>query len=122
MDEINCGGQRSHQKGYKKLVAETEKEIETLSTQDALQLYGSVEVVFVDLRDVREHKREGYIPGVFYFLGGCWSSGLIPNAPTLRDIFASGKKIRNLLQSGLALGSGSKGVPGYGSNASMLHW
>ena len=41
-------------KGYKDLVAAAEAEIETISIDEALKLHGSDEVVFIDLRDVRE--------------------------------------------------------------------
>ena len=34
--------------GYRQLVAEAEKEIETVSVNDALALHGSADVVFVD--------------------------------------------------------------------------
>ena len=49
--------------GYKELVARAEAEVETLSVAAALALLGQEDVVFVDLRDVRELQREGKIPG-----------------------------------------------------------
>ena len=52
-------------RGYKQMVAEAEKEIETVGIAEALALHGSDDVVFVDLRDVRELKREGFVPGAF---------------------------------------------------------
>jgi len=39
------------------LVEAAERVIETLSTQDALALHGRDDVVFVDLRDIRELNR-----------------------------------------------------------------
>ena len=80
------------QKGYKELVAAAEKEIETLTVQDALQLHGSDGIIFVDLRDVRELKREGYIPGAFHCPRGMLEFWIDPESPYYRDIFASGKK------------------------------
>ena len=53
-------------KGYQRLVAQAEKEIETISVQEALALHGNKDVVFVDLRDVRELWREGFIPETFH--------------------------------------------------------
>jgi rhodanese-related sulfurtransferase len=67
-------------KGYRRLVAEAEDEIETIGVPEALELHGSDDVIFVDLRDVRELWREGLIPGAFHCPRG------------IRDIFACGKK------------------------------
>ncbi|MFX6330671.1 rhodanese-like domain-containing protein, partial [Acinetobacter baumannii] len=52
--------------GYKALLADAEREIETLSVEQAKALYGQDGVVFVDLRDPRELEREGKVPGAFH--------------------------------------------------------
>ena len=46
--------------GCKQLIDEAEAEIETLSIEDAISRHGGDDVVFVDIRDVRELKREGH--------------------------------------------------------------
>ncbi len=79
-------------KGYRQLVAEAEKEIETISTEQALELHGSEDVVFVDLRDVRELWREGLIPGAFHCPRGMLEFWIDPDSIYYKDIFASGKK------------------------------
>jgi len=79
-------------KGYQQLVAEAEKEIETISVDDALKLHGSAEVVFVDLRDVRELTREGFIPGAFHCPRGMLEFWIDPGCIYFKDIFAGGKK------------------------------
>jgi rhodanese-related sulfurtransferase len=79
-------------KGYRQLVAEAEKEIETLGVEDALKLHGSADVVFVDLRDVRELAREGLIPGAFHCPRGMLEFWIDPDCIYYKDIFASGKK------------------------------
>jgi rhodanese-related sulfurtransferase len=79
-------------KGYRQLVAEAEKEIETVSVQDALQLHGDDDVVFVDLRDVRELWREGFIPGAFHCPRGMLEFWIDPDSIYYKDIFACGKK------------------------------
>ena len=79
-------------KGYQQLVAEAEKEIETISIDDALQLHGSEDVVFVDLRDVRELSREGFIPDAFHCPRGMLEFWIDPGCIYFKDIFASGKK------------------------------
>jgi rhodanese-related sulfurtransferase len=79
-------------KGYRQLVAEAEKEIETLSVADALTLHGSPDIVFVDLRDVRELAREGLIPGAFHCPRGMLEFWIDPDCMYYKDIFANGKK------------------------------
>jgi len=79
-------------KGYQQLVADAEKEIETISVDDALELHGNTEVVFVDLRDVRELSREGFIPDAFHCPRGMLEFWIDPDCIYYKDIFASGKK------------------------------
>jgi len=79
-------------KGYQQLVAEAEKEIETISVADALKLHDSADVVLVDLRDVRELSREGLIPGAFHCPRGMLEFWIDPDCIYFKDIFASGKK------------------------------
>ena len=79
-------------KGYRQLVAEAEKEIETIGIEAALALHGDEDVVFVDLRDVRELWREGTIPGAYHCPRGMLEFWIDPDSIYYRDIFASGKK------------------------------
>jgi len=79
-------------KGYKQLVAEAEQEIETISVRDALELHGRDDVVFVDLRDVRELWREGYIPDAFHCPRGMLEFWIDPESIYYKDLFACGKK------------------------------
>ncbi len=79
-------------KGYQQLVAEAEKEIETLNVDDALDLHGNEDVVFIDLRDVRELWREGTIPGAFHCPRGMLEFWIDPDSIYYKDLFASGKK------------------------------
>lgn len=79
-------------KGYRQLVAEAEKEIETIGAEQALALHGNDGVVFVDLRDVRELWREGTIPGAFHCPRGMLEFWIDPDSIYYKDLFASGKK------------------------------
>ena len=79
-------------KGYQQLVAEAEKEIETLGVEAALGLHGSEDVVFVDLRDVRELWHEGTIPGAFHCPRGMLEFWIDPDSIYYKDLFACGKK------------------------------
>ena len=45
------------------MVAAARARIDEVEMEDALAMLGDPSVVFVDLRDVRERQRTGYIPG-----------------------------------------------------------
>ncbi|MDX5349476.1 MAG: rhodanese-like domain-containing protein, partial [Paracoccaceae bacterium] len=52
--------------GSAALVAAARARIEEIPAVEAVALVGRPEVVFVDLRDVRERERSGFIPGSFH--------------------------------------------------------
>ncbi len=79
-------------KGYKALVAEAEAAIETLSINAAVALHGEPDVVFIDLRDIRELEREGRMPGAFHCPRGMLEFWIDPDSPYHREIFAQEKK------------------------------
>ena len=79
-------------KGYKALVAEAEAEIETLSVDAAIALHGDPDVVFIDLRDIRELDRSGRMPGAHHCPRGMLEFWVDPDSPYHKDIFASGKR------------------------------
>ncbi len=79
-------------KGYKTLVAEAEAQIETLSLAEALKLHGAHDVVFLDIRDIRELKREGRIPGSVHAPRGMLEFWVDPDSPYHREVFASGAR------------------------------
>ena len=79
-------------KGYRQLVADAEQVIETISVKDALELHGITDVVFVDLRDVRELLREGFIQDAFHCPRGMLEFWIDPESINYKDIFACGKK------------------------------
>ncbi len=78
-------------KGIKQLVAEASEGIETLSVEDALQLHADDEAVFVDIRDVRELKREGKVAGAVHAPRGMLEFWFDPESPYHRDVFAQKK-------------------------------
>lgn len=79
-------------KGYKALVAEAEREITTLSIEEARALHGSVDTMFVDLRDPRELEREGRIPGAFHCPRGMLEFWLDPGSPYFKPVFGEDKR------------------------------
>ena len=78
--------------GYKALVAAAEAKIRIIPAADAVELLGSDNVVFVDLRDVRELAREGGIPGAFHCPRGLLEFWIDPESPYHHKIFAEPKE------------------------------
>ena len=66
--------------------------IEELETAEALALLDDPAVVFVDLRDVRERQRSGYIPGSFHCPRGMAEFWVDPKSPYFKDIFGQDKR------------------------------
>jgi rhodanese-related sulfurtransferase len=79
-------------KGFRQLVDEAKSRIKTLSLEEARARHGEKDVVFVDLRDVRELEREGMIPEAFHCPRGMLEFWIDPDSPYYKDIFGSGKK------------------------------
>ncbi len=73
------------------LVDEAEGQIRTLSVEQALALFADDDTQFVDLRDIRELKREGTIPGAVHAPRGMLEFWVDPTCRYHRDVFASGK-------------------------------
>jgi len=79
-------------KGFKQMVDEAKGRITSIKLEDAKARLGRDDVVFVDLRDVRELEREGMIPGAFHCPRGMLEFWLDPESPYHKDVFASGKE------------------------------
>jgi rhodanese-related sulfurtransferase len=78
--------------GYKELVKRAEEQIVTISVAEALQLFGADDVVFIDLRDIRELYREGKIPGAKHVPRGMLEFWIDPESPYHHAIFAEDKE------------------------------
>ena len=78
--------------GYKALVDAAEARIRTISVEEAIDRFGSDDVVFVDLRDVRELKRDGGIPGAFHCPRGLLEFWIDPESPYHHAVFAEPKE------------------------------
>lgn len=76
----------------KQLVEDAKKVIEEISAEDAIELLNDDNVVIVDIRDVRELKREGKIPGSFHCPRGMLEFWLDPESPYHKDVFDQDKK------------------------------
>ena len=74
--------------GFRQLVDDAEREVETIDAAAAHALLGQDDVVFVDVRDVREVQREGRIPGSFHCPRGMLEFWIDPDSPYAKDVFA----------------------------------
>jgi rhodanese-related sulfurtransferase len=79
-------------KGYRQLIEEATRRIRTLTLDEAKARFGKPDVVFVDIRDVRELEREGMIPGAFHAPRGMLEFWVDPASPYFKEIFGSGKE------------------------------
>ena len=79
-------------KGCKQLVAEANQQIRTVPLDEAKNKLDDANVVFVDIRDVRELEREGMIPGAFHAPRGMLEFWVDPDSPYFKQVFGSGKE------------------------------
>lgn len=79
-------------KPVSELVAQARSSIEEIETADAIKLVGDDTVQIVDLRDVRERQRSGFIPGSFHCPRGMTEFWVDPDSPYFKDVFAANKK------------------------------
>jgi len=87
-------------KGAMALVAEAEREVDTLAPRDAMKRSGQDDCVIVDLRDIRERIREGFVPGSLHVPRGMLEFWIDPETPYYKDVFGSGKHFVLYCQSG----------------------
>ena len=76
----------------KALVEAAEREIETVSVEDAIKLHGRDDTVLVDIRDIRELQREGKVPGAFHCPRGMLEFWIDPASKYHKDVFAQDKR------------------------------
>jgi rhodanese-related sulfurtransferase len=79
-------------KSSKQLVEEASAKVRTIPTAEAVALHGRPDVVFVDIRDVRELERDGMIPGALHAPRGMLEFWVDPDSPYYKDVFGSGKE------------------------------
>ncbi|MGK0170042.1 MAG: rhodanese-related sulfurtransferase [Gammaproteobacteria bacterium] len=79
-------------KGVKALCAEAEELIDTWTVEQAREHFGDDDVVFVDIRDIRELWRDGAIPGAHHAPRGMLEFWVDPDSPYARELFQSGKR------------------------------
>jgi rhodanese-related sulfurtransferase len=79
-------------KSAQQMVAEAEAQITTHPVATARELHGRPDVLFVDVRDVRELEREGVIPGAVHAPRGMLEFWFDPSSPYHRPEFGADKE------------------------------
>lgn len=75
------------------MVAKARGRIEEIETVDLIAMLDNPDIVVVDLRDIRERQRAGYIPGSFHAPRGMIEFWVDPDSPYFKNIFGQeGKK------------------------------
>jgi rhodanese-related sulfurtransferase len=73
------------------LVAEADAAVRTISIEEGLGLQGSDDVLFIDIRDVREVARNGRIKGARHVPRGMLEFWIDPESPYHKPFFAEDK-------------------------------
>jgi rhodanese-related sulfurtransferase len=76
----------------KEMVANARARIEEIETRDLIGMVDDPNVVIVDIRDVRERQKLGYIPGSFHCPRGMLEFWVDPQSPYFKEIFGEDKK------------------------------
>lgn len=74
------------------MVARARTRITEFETADLIALLGADDLVIVDIRDVRERERQGFIPGSFHAPRGMVEFWVDPDSPYFKPIFGEGKR------------------------------
>ncbi len=80
-------------KGFKALVAEAESHVTSLTPAEVDEKLGQTGVLLVDLRDVRELKREGKIPDSLHVPRGMLEFWIDPESPYYKSEFDNVEEI-----------------------------
>ena len=73
------------------MVAEARARIDEIETTDLMAMAEYPHVVIVDIRDIRERQRSGFIPGSFHAPRGMIEFWVDPESPYFKEIFSQDK-------------------------------
>ena len=79
-------------KTVKSMVAEAKSKINEIDAKEAIKLFNDENVIFIDIRDIRERQKLGFIPGSFHAPRGMLEFWIDPESPYFKDIFNTNKK------------------------------
>ncbi|MEM9425975.1 MAG: rhodanese-like domain-containing protein [Pseudomonadota bacterium] len=74
------------------MVAKARARIDEVETEDLIAMADDPNVVIVDIRDVRERQRSGYIPGSVHAPRGMVEFWVDPDSPYFKDVFGQDKR------------------------------
>jgi rhodanese-related sulfurtransferase len=74
------------------LVARAKQQIKEVSSSEAIDLHRTCDVVIVDIRDIRERQREGFIPDSIHAPRGMIEFWVDPDGPYFKEIFGESKR------------------------------
>ncbi|MCI4662084.1 MAG: rhodanese-like domain-containing protein [Neomegalonema sp.] len=97
-------------KSVAELVAQANAVIEEISVEDAKALYGREDVIFVDIRDIRELGKTGRVPGAFHAPRGMLEFWVDPASPYHKPIFGEEKTFVFFCAGGLRSALATKAV------------
>lgn len=73
------------------MVTEARTRIKEIDAADALSLVGDDSVQFIDIRDIRERRKMGWIPGSFHCPRGMTEFWIDPESPYFNPVFDQDK-------------------------------
>lgn len=74
-------------KNVAQMVVEAKASIEEISVEQAIAQMNNKDVLIVDIRDIRERQREGFIPGSFHCPRGMVEFWIDPESPYYNEKF-----------------------------------
>lgn len=74
------------------MVAEAKSKINEIDAKEAIKFFNDENVIFIDIRDIRERQKLGFIPGSFHAPRGMLEFWIDPESPYFKDIFNTNKK------------------------------
>lgn len=74
------------------MVKNARSRIEEVEISELIKLVGDENTVIVDIRDIRERQRTGFIPGSYHAPRGMIEFWVDPESPYFKEVFAQDKK------------------------------
>ncbi len=78
--------------GVMEMVEAARGEIEEVEPADAIREADDPDTLVIDIRDVRERRRDGYIPGSFHCPRGMVEFWIDPDSPYFKPVFDEKKR------------------------------
>ena len=78
--------------GVMQMVEAARAEIEEVEPEAAIKEAQDPDTLVIDIRDIRERKRDGYIPGSFHCARGMIEFWIDPDSPYFKEIFDEKKR------------------------------